>query len=244
MLTAAQSSVGARVLAADAARHRQARLRGARTPARSARSARPGCRSPAAAIGRVGGERAAEPGVAAPASATQHVGHGERERRLGARPDREPLVGVEAGELHAAAPAYTNLATSPSAKPCESAKPRWFSIGREPGLEKVRAERQDVLGLGEVVRRKPVDAEDLLVGGAERLVIERLPAHQPSADGARSTRVSRSEKVPRPRPRDHRHLAAGRPSLAASAAIASSQVISLKLPSAARAMGAWMRPGL
>ncbi len=62
---------------------------------------------------------------------------------------------------------------------------------REPGLEKVGAEGEHEPGAREVMCRKAVDPEDLAVGFAHRLVIERLVAD----DFAAQCRGPRGQQV-------------------------------------------------
>ena len=155
----------------------------------------------------------------------------------------EPFVGVETGEIHPrrGVDELGHVALREPVRVGEAA----LVLGRgEPGLEKVGAERQDVLGAAR--SRAPAAGRGRTPGGWPRASARgrTAPSAPPGRRARRSIRRADRRSVPRPAPLTTATLPPASPSLPASRAIASSQVISANLPSALRAIGALMRPGL
>ncbi len=198
------------VLGPDAARHRQARLgRGelAGHPhdpiGRHAGLLRRGGRG-------VLGERSSQSGRRA-IRGGYRVRDGQHQRGLRAGPNRQPLVGIEPGEVAARA-RVDELGDLTVGKAVRLGEAALVFRGREPGVQEIGPEREDVLGGAEVVRRKLIEAEHPPVGRPDRLVIER----RPPGDLAAQRRGPLGQEVGEGAgscPAQHRHLPAGRAEL-------------------------------
>ena len=152
---------------------------------------------------RVGAERRGQAGRRVTLAGEEHIGHGESQRTLGAGPDREPLVGVESGEVHPGrgVDELGHLAALEPVRPGEAAL---VFERAAPALQEVGPERDDVAGLGEVVRGDLVQSEHLAVSGPERLVVEGLVPDQLAVQGAGPVGQEVGEAAP-PRRGEHRH---------------------------------------
>ena len=200
---------GAAVLTGDAAGNRHTWVRG-KLPGNRA----DGLRRQAALFSRTfGGEwgqhRAEGVGVIG-CSVTlgqNDVGHRQCHRRVGSGVGGVPLVGIHPGEVHAVAEVHVlgHVAVVEAVRLGKTALVLHLS---QPRLQEVGAERQDVLGSGEIVARHFVPAEHLLVGRPERLVVERLVTHQTAAEGTHPGGQEIRER-PRSRSRNDRYRGPG-----------------------------------
>ena len=199
-LTAAQTSVGAGVLRPDAARHRQT------GPRRGELAREPldrlGRRDPvscAAIAGVYERERGRETGaVVAP------LARRARCAIASASAASEPgLIGSHSSALRPVRSrrgrGVDELGDIAVREAVRLGEPALVLDRRAPALQEVGAEGDDVLRLAEVVRRDLVEAEDLAVGGAHRLVIEALVAHQPAAERRRplGQQIGEGARAPR-----------------------------------------------
>ena len=180
---------GAAVLGADAAGHGEAGLGAREFAGEPGHRFRRHARRLRRPLGGVRGEHPAERirigGRAGPLR-EDHVGHREREHRLAAGCHRVPLVGVESGEV-AARPDVDRLRHLAVLEPVALGVAGLVLDRREPGLQEVGPERDDVAGPGEIMRRELVQAEYAGVGEPHRVVIERLPPGDPPAQRRWST---------------------------------------------------------
>ena len=141
-----------------------------------------------------------------PLLAHDDLHHGRGHEALGLGGDGVPGVGARPGHREAG----LDLHEPRRAAVADPARPR--VVAGEPGrraerLQEVRPERDHHLGPGEVVVGDLPAPEDALVGGADRLVAERLVADPARPEGGRPARDEPGEGAGQRR-RDQRHAVA------------------------------------
>ena len=110
--------------------------------------------------------------------------HRERERAFGARPRGDPLVRVHARQRQAG-PDVDELrhrGRPPGIERVRASEAVLEFDGGEPCVEKVGAERQEILGVREVVGGQRRGPERQAIAGAQRIEAEGLVAQPPAAD--------------------------------------------------------------
>ncbi len=115
--------------------------------------------------------------------AHDHLRYRQRQHPFGAGSRRDPLVGIHAGERQARADVHElrHRCGAAGVERVRAREPVLELDRRQPGVEEVGTEGEQILRVGEVVGRQRGRAESHAIAGAHRLERERLVAHPPAA---------------------------------------------------------------